>query len=275
MNSTGKKVAAVCALALVVVLIAAFSANGSSGGTDIFSGIINYITQPIKAAASAVTEKVDDLLGYITDYDRLAAENEQLKAQIAELQDEHVQYIENIEENERLRNLLKLTENNRSYEYAEADIIAWTGSTWSSSFTINAGESLGIALNDCVINEFGHVIGIVTEVGVNSSVVTTILDTTSSIGAKVLETNDPVVASGKFELFPEGKLALTYMPDEHEIVNGYSVITSGTGGICPAGLVIGTVSGLEISSSHMYDYAIVEPAADFDSLSAVFVITSY
>lgn len=275
MSNIGKKIIAVCALALVVVIIAAVSLTGSSGNSDIFSNAVNYISKPFKSAVSAVTEKIGNWVDYIADYDRLAAENEQLRAQIADLQDSYLQYIKNNEENERLRNLLKLSENNPSYKYAEANIIAWTGSSWSSSFTINAGSSLGINLNDCVINEYGHVIGMVTELGKNSSIVTTILDTTSSIGAKVIETDDTAIAAGKFELFKDSKLALTYMPDENEIVNGYTIVTSGTGGSCPAGLVIGTVSGLEASSSKLHDYAIIDPAADFDSLSAVFVIISY
>ena len=65
------------------------------------------------------------------------------------------------------------------------------------------------------------------------------------------------------------------MPDDHEIVNGQVAVTSGVGGIAPSGIMIGTVVDMAFSSSGLSDYAVIEPAADFDNLTTIFVITSY
>ena len=46
MNGTAKKIIAVCAAALVIVIIAVFSA-ARSGGQDVFSDAVNYITAPV------------------------------------------------------------------------------------------------------------------------------------------------------------------------------------------------------------------------------------
>lgn len=274
MNGTSKKIIAVCVLALVIVIMAVLSISGGDS-PDIFSGAVNYITAPVKSFVSSATSKLSGFAEHLTNYEELAKENEELHQKLAELQDDYLQYIEYKEENDRLRNLLNLSENNPSYKFAEGDIIAWTASNWNSSFTINAGSTAGIQSGDCVINEYGHLIGIVSDVNENSSIITTILDTKSSIGAKIIETGDTAIASGRFDLFPKNQLALTYMPDDNEIVNDQIAVTSGTGGICPSGIMIGTVVGMEFSSSGLSDYAIIEPAADFDSLTAVFVIISY
>lgn len=274
MNGTAKKIIAVCAAALVIVIIAVFSA-ARSGGQDVFSDAVNYITAPVKSFASSVVDRISEFTEHLTNYDSLIAENESLYQQIAELQESYLQYVEYKEENERLRNLLGLAENNPTYEFAEGRIIAWTASNWNSSFTINAGTAAGISAGDCAIDEYGHLIGLVSSVNENSSVITTILDTSSNIGATVIETGDSAVASGRFDLFPENRLALTYMPDDHEIVNGQVAVISGVGGIAPSGIMIGTVVDMAFSSSGLSDYAVIEPAADFDNLTTIFVITSY
>ena len=51
--------------------------------------------------------------------------------------------------------------------------------------------------------------------------------------------------------------------------------TSGLGGYYPSGLSVGTVEEVQLSDSGAASYAVLEPAADFDSLVEVFVIKSF
>ena len=53
------------------------------------------------------------------------------------------------------------------------------------------------------------------------------------------------------------------------------VITSGKGGVLPAGLVVGTVREVVTSSTGIDKYATIEPAADIKGLANVFLITSF
>ena len=53
------------------------------------------------------------------------------------------------------------------------------------------------------------------------------------------------------------------------------VVTSGLGGYYPSGLSVGTVEEVQLSDSGAASYAVLEPAADFDSLVEVFVIKSF
>ena len=47
----------------------------------------------------------------------------------------------------------------------------------------------------------------------------------------------------------EGKLRLSYLPDEAQLVAGDEVLTSGNGDVYPAGLVVGQVDSVFTDAS--------------------------
>jgi len=73
----------------------------------------------------------------------------------------------------------------------------------------------------------------------------------------------------------EGKLKLTYLPEDTVLLNGDVIYTSGVGGVYPKGIRIGTVTKVQTDASGMGNYAIIEPAVDLDKLTQVFVITDF
>ena len=156
-----------------------------------------------------------------------------------------------------------------------ATVISWTASNFSSSFTASKGSDAGISLYDPVVDEYGNLVGQVTSVSGASCVVSTVIDTTLSLGAQMYENGEAGVAGGDFALMKEGNLKLSYISNTTNLVIGNTVITSGSGGVYPAGLVIGTVSGIAVGSSGLDPYAIVEPACDIDALAHVYVITEF
>jgi rod shape-determining protein MreC len=162
-----------------------------------------------------------------------------------------------------------------NFVYKSATIISWTASNFSSSFTINKGTSSGVDVDDCVITENGYLVGVVTEAGKSSSTVVSIIDTTMSIGAMLYSNSETGVIEGNFELFKQGKLKLSYINNNANVVIGDSVVTSGRGGIYPSGLVIGYVDSIGENPSGLDYYAVVSPAADFDSITHLYVITDF
>ena len=73
----------------------------------------------------------------------------------------------------------------------------------------------------------------------------------------------------------ENRLRLDYLPADCQLLGGDLVVTSGLGGYYPSGLSVGTVEEVQLSDSGAASYAVLEPAADFDSLVEVFVIKSF
>ncbi len=270
-----KKSRWVVAIALLIALAALISFVAGSSGGDSISRAGNVFLRPVRSMMSSLVGSLENVYSYMYDHDRLKAENEALKARVAELEDEYHEYIEVNEENERLRDLLGLSQRRSDFKYESASVISWTSSNWRSSFTINKGSSSGLELYDCIITENGYVVGQITELGLTSSTVSTLLDPGSGIGAVVSGTGDDCVAQGDFTLMPDGKLKLTFIADSSTLIAGDEILTSGKGGAFPRGLMIGTVSEMVKSATGFEDYAVVTPSASLDDLFNVFVITDF
>lgn len=262
-------------IAVLIAIIAFVSLSLTPGGSDFLSGAANAISKPVKGVMSSLVGGLEQLYGYIYEFDELEAENEKLKEEIAELQQDKREYADIIEENDRLRNLLDLSQRHADFTYETATIISWTSSSWESTCTISKGSSSGLKKGDCIITENGFLVGQITELDATTSTVTTILDASSSVGALLSSTSEAAIAQGDFSLMTEKKLKLSYLPEGSTVVSGDTIVSSGKGGIFPQGLVIGDIVGNVVSKSGLEDYAVIEPAVDFDSVSHVYVITEF
>lgn len=68
---------------------------------------------------------------------------------------------------------------------------------------------------------------------------------------------------------------LTFLADGAQIYEGDEVLTSGSGGGFPAGLVIGTISSVQTEAGGQIEYGIVQPQCQLDSLVQVFIVKSF
>ena len=53
------------------------------------------------------------------------------------------------------------------------------------------------------------------------------------------------------------------------------ILTSGSGGMIPQGIVIGSVVSIQSEAGGQTEYGIIEPAADLDTLVQVFIIKEF
>ena len=176
---------------------------------------------------------------------------------------------------ERLRDLLELESQRRDLKTVSARVSERSVDNWSSTLTLNRGTSAGIAIGNCAIDQYGDLVGVVTDAGLNWCTVTTVLDTSSAIGAKVFRTEQVAVAQGQLSLMTQGQLSLTYLESAEDLISGDLVVTSGLGGYYPAGLTIGTVEELRTDADGLTQYAAVTPKAAIASLTQVFLITEF
>ena len=148
-------------------------------------------------------------------------------------------------------------------------------SNWASSLTLDKGTNYDIAVNDCVVDATGNLVGIVSEVGYNWCTVLTVIDTDTELGARVFRTQEVAVAEGDLALMGEGKLKLSYLSADAQLLSGDVVTTSGLGGFYPGGLVIGTVESVRTGDDGLAQYAVLAPAARLGELSEVFIIKDF
>ena len=164
--------AAAAAIAVLLSLLTYFSSTSS-----VLENIAGVLTSPFRAATTAVSGWVADKRQYYEDVTSLKEENAALKKEVAELRAQQRQAQADSEENKLLRELLKLQEQRRDFQFVSTAVLAHSESSWTSSLTLNHGTDSDIAAGDCVVSAEGYLVGIISEVGYNWSTVLTIIDT--------------------------------------------------------------------------------------------------
>ena len=120
--------------------------------------------------------------------------------------------------------------------------------------------------------------GVVSEVGFNWATVLTVVDTDIDMGGKVSRPGGNAAAAvleGDFSLMTQGRVKLSYLPEDTQLRAGDLILTSGRGGVYPPDLVVGSVESVQNDPSGMTRYAVVAPKADLNGLNQVFVIKSF
>ena len=257
-------------IAVLLSVMTYFSANSS-----VFNNIVGTVATPFRTVGTLITNQVDEWLQYFTDFDALKKENEQLKKELALLENAIRQAEFDSEENARLRELLKLREQRRDLTFETALIIERDISSWSSVFTINKGTMHDVCVGDCVIDSTGNLVGLVTEVGLNWATVRTILDSESGVGARVFRSGTDAVAMGDFSLMSDGLLSLSYLTATSDVMSGDLIVTSGLGDYLPSQLVIGYVEELRMNDDGLSRFAVIRPEMELDDLTQVFVVTDF
>lgn len=272
LRKKGVKLAIAVALVVVIVLVSVHLGGGNAG---FFSNIAEGVGTQVRRAATSMAEWLESIYGYIYEYDQLVEENESLRAQLAEAQEQARLGQEAIEENENLRELLNFAQRHSDFEFESTRIVSWSATNWASSFTISKGSDSGLEVGDCVVTEYGALVGQITELGTNWANVRTVIDIDTSVGVLVGEAGNAAMVVGDYTLMQEGMVKLTYLTEGTLPLNGDVVLTSGKGGVFPSGLLVGYIYSVNTEAGGQTPYAVIEPACDLNSLSQVFVIKSF
>lgn len=261
-------------LVLAVLITAGLSVLSGLTSQSIPDLLIQGALAPFRAAGSALTDAAEKYYSYMFRYEALAAENEVLTARIAEMEDVARQADAVSRENARLRQALNFLSTHEDYVTVDAYIISWSSTDWSNTLTLNRGTNAGVAENMCVITANGEVVGLVTEVGPNYSIVKTVLDSTLEISTNIATSGYNGMVKGGYISGNETLLRMDYLPSSSIIRNKDQVVTSGST-VYPRGLIVGSVVDAGFEETGVAKYALLEAAADIRSLEQVFIITQY
>ena len=267
-----KKVRIVLILAVVVAVLLAVASNLT--GLSLPDLVVKGIMTPIRSGASALTEQAEQLYSYVFRYEALAAENELLRQELAQMKEDNRRAAALAIENDQLRALLELKAANDSYTMVDAYVIGQGGADWSSLLTIDRGSNAGIEVGMCAITAYGQMVGLVTEVGPNYSVIKTVLDSSLEISATISSSGYNGMVQGGYTTGFVGMLRMDYLPTEAVIRNRDEVVTAGST-MYPRDLLLGYVVDAAFDDTGVAKFAILEPATDFGSLKQVFILTSY
>ena len=254
------------------------------------SGLLSRQDNAAGRAAGAVLAAIQkpfvlglDLLGgrisaAFTD-EALREENAALKAEVESLEEELVKNRLGEAELEELRQLRDALgpAAPEGYGLRAAGILAFEGSNIFNIFTIDVGVEAG-AGRDTVVIAGGGLVGRVLEANANSSKVAAIIDESNRVGF-VIEgrPSELGVCYGDGNGGLAGEMlggqadvnAGEMLGGQAGVHVGDRVMTSGLGGIYPAGILIGTVTKAEFSKEGPLLHVEIETAVDFKGLRKV------
>lgn len=262
-----------CIIAVLLLGMVAVSAVDSKRVT-VFEDIAGLVITPLQNIVTTISSKSGDFVAVFTEFDRIKSENETLKKELASVYQALRDAQEAKLENESLKGILDIKEENPDFRFENALIVANEQSGYSHTLTLNKGSVNGIEKRDLVITADG-VVGYVSKLGTTWCNVTTLLDSSCEIGAIVTRTQDIGVLEGDFSLAKSGNCKISYLSNDVQLSSGDSVVTSGIGGTFPSGILAGYIVEIKPESHGISQYAVMETAVDFSDLKNVFVITEY
>jgi len=158
----------------------------------------------------------------------------------------------------------------RKYNYMQAKVVSNSVSQQANFIELARGTRFGVKKDIGVVDPNNNIVGIVTDVSDNYSVVMSLLHKDSKISAKLKNGGDAgmVVWDGK----DPNILTLTDIRKSARVAKGDTVFTSGFTPTFPYGLMIGTV--LEVIQDKSSNNLIIKlkSSANFYNLQYVYVI---
>lgn len=257
--------------ALVALQIVALTAQVRDGGG---TNLLHRLTLAALGPLELGIERIFDAGGAVRDglrtRDALARENQSLRAELETLRRERAAERDSAQ---RLAFLLADLgfELPRTTTPGLADVVYADYRGWLSTLVIHSpppgggGEAPSLEVGAAVTTHEGLVGRVVTTAG-RYGRVQLITDRASSVGAMLERTRRQGILQGQGT-----GLGLSYVPLQADVRVGDRVVTSGTDGVYPRGLPLGTVAEVE-TGDELFHLVRVAPAVDFARLQQVYVL---
>jgi rod shape-determining protein MreC len=252
-------------LTSVTLLTLDFRGAGALSG---LKGVVREVLTPLQSLATAVTRPIGNIGQGVLHYGDLEAENAQLRAQLDDARGDKAQAEDSLRES---RALLDLQDLDFAGDIPDvpARVISGTPSNFELSVVIDRGTDHGIAENMPVVAGAG-LVGRVSEVSRNRSVVRLLTDLTFSVGVRFSGTGEVGVATGRGRRDPMrvDLVAATTAVGQEELV-----VTSGLQqSAFPAGVPVGRVVSAKSVAGEDEKRVTVRPLVDLRRLAFVKVL---
>lgn len=260
-------------LSIFCVLMMVLSSFSDKVGGP-FKTVANVTVIPLQQGMNQIGGWMGDMKDNFSTMKQLKSENKKLREQVDALTTENNYLQEERYEFERLQELYKLDQNYAEYEKTAAHVIGKDAGNWFGTFTIDKGSKDGIEVNMNVLAGSG-LVGIVTDVGPTWAKVRSIIDDSSNISAMAISTSDTCIVSGDMALMGTGQIAFSQMENNDNVVAvGDQIVTSYISDKYLQGILIGSVSEVNVDSNNLTRSGYITPAVDFKKIQEVLVITT-
>jgi rod shape-determining protein MreC len=255
-------------LALIAILLTVLDQTGN------LDAAFSFIRDPMSVAlgwTSQRTEVIASALEGPRDLETARQEIDVLNARIDDLERENEELREIEGEYQLLVDLFNRARQTPDYQRLTASVIGQDPNPAVRSIIIDKGSEDGIRVGMPVESARG-LVGQIYRTTPNSSQIVLITDSSSAIPARLGTSRATGILRGGGL---GGVLTIEWIDLKYDIEIGEVVLTSGLGGRFPQDLVIGRVIEVDRREAELFQQAVVQAAADLDSLEIVFVITDF
>lgn len=235
---------------LIFAALALFgmSKTGNPVAANLRATILDTVT-PVIAVAASPFDAVSDIGDWFTSIVAMRAENIALKNQNLQLL-QWQSMAKRIEaENTSLKALMNVVQEKKTH-FVTAHLVSDLSGPYAKSALINGGKENGIKVDQAVINADG-LIGRVIETAEKSARVLLLADINSRVPVMAERSRQKTILAGNSTGLP----TLSYLPGANDIQIGDRIVTSGDGGIFPAGIPVGVVASVSGSVVAVQPYA--------------------
>ncbi len=228
--------------------------------------ITDALTKNLRSSLYVTGVDLANTFTYIGNSNTLIQDNKKLKQELYSLHSIQAQNYLLTNENKALSEQLGTMVKSSNVTPVMAEIISTT--TTSDYITIGVGGNEGVANNNIVVYK-NILLGIVTDVRPESSVVQLVSSKDSSVPVSVSGSQVQGILTGSVE---SGLIINDILPDETVDQNAMVLTSSLGGGLYPSGLLVGYISSIQPVTSQPFKIAQVKPAVDISTIDYLFVL---
>jgi len=195
--------------------------------TDVAAPLLELASRPV-AATRRLVERTDEYAYVFDENEHLRDENSVL----LEWKEKALRLEAKISRYEALLNV----QVDPSISYATGRVVGDRGGPFVETYIVNLGREHGVASGQAVVDSDG-LIGRIVSTGANASRILLLTDLNSRVPVVIEPTRYRAVLAGDNTPWPR----VEYLPTGSGVAPGDRVVTSGHGGLMPAGLPVGVV----------------------------------
>jgi rod shape-determining protein MreC len=240
--------------------------------------VLAQVFRPVATLRNSVTEMISVFLDRTLFVTKTSQDNEKLRAAVETLA------LENQSLHQQLKEWIQTRQVEERYtalnvqKLIKAQILSFDPMTPAKSLLVDAGEKQGISVDNIVLVASG-LVGRVIKVYDQTSQVLLVTDPHFSVDALNENTKMRCLVRG----LKQNKILakrhpylsqIEYLEKGLEMNSGDLLVTSGLGGLYPAGIPVGKVIKIESNETSVFQSAVVLPAVDMTELVSVYLYRS-
>src|ERR1700690_3909298 len=221
--------------------------------------LLSVVAYPVQVAVASPFEGWNWFRDSVTTRDVLRADKTKLEAELRVAQFRLQRYEALEAETQRLRALRDNTAGVTD-RFVVGDVMSVDLDAFRERVLVDKGAGDGIYVGQAVLDS-GGVFGQVARVGQLTSEVILVSDAAHAIPVQINRNGLRTVAVGTGET---NRLKLPYLPTSADVLAGDLLVTSGLGGVFPAGYPVGTIAEVKRDPAQSLADVDVPPAAALD-----------